>query len=87
MIVVDWSSSSTGPLLFVFTILFLDDYCWITRIQGGVTANSAIIVFLVYLYSYDKFCSILFSYLLFLVLHCLVHVVVARWRFALPYYS
>ena len=33
---------------------------------GSVTANSAIIVFLVYLYSYDEFCSILFSYLIIL---------------------
>ena len=31
-----------------------------------VTASTAIIVFLVYLYSYDEFCSILFSYLIIL---------------------
>ena len=57
----------------------------------GVTAVLAVIVFFVYLYSYDEFCSILYSYLIVLgelyLLHCLVRVVIARWCFALPYYS
>ena len=56
-----------------------------------VTAVLAGIVFLVYLYSYNEFCFILYSYLIILgelyLLHCLVRVVIARWRFALPYYS
>ena len=42
---------------------------------GSVTAVLAAIVFLVYLYSYDEFCSILYSCLIILgelyLLHCL----------------